>query len=354
MQLFSFFMLAFLITTGAYSQKMLRVNQDQDVTGVNIYRSAQAAHDAASAGDIIYIEPADQDYGTLTVSKPLTIYGNGYFLDVNTEPRADDRSSKMTTINFVAGSEGSTVCGVEISTPDEGGELNIYGVSNITIESCKVDNIEMRMTNIQETAPHDVSNIVVSGNFLVGGVYVSRLFIPEESGRYAAKNVLISNNIFSSTQYSSDLNNAEGNGQGWIVRNNTFLGMGEGDIFLVNAVFENNLCSNMSYLEFGNVVSSFNVSTGDNLPAENGNANNFDLSGVFTGMGSEDAKWMIKASSSLKTAASDGGEVGAFGGREPYVISGIGPIPSILQMLIEGSGSDDVPLHVTTSVKSNN
>ncbi|QLH46027.1 MAG: hypothetical protein HWD58_10595 [Bacteroidota bacterium] len=49
---------------------ILRVNNNPNVTGANIYSNAQAAHDAATAGDTIHLEPvAFGNYGDLNVSK---------------------------------------------------------------------------------------------------------------------------------------------------------------------------------------------------------------------------------------------------------------------------------------------
>src|SRR5687768_10183616 len=89
--------------SAAQTQTIRRVNNNPGVTGVNVYSSAQAAHDAAAANDILLIEPSETLYGTLKVTKPLKIYGNGYYLDVNDELRADDRRSYVS-IEFNSGS----------------------------------------------------------------------------------------------------------------------------------------------------------------------------------------------------------------------------------------------------------
>lgn len=41
----------------SFAQTIRRVTKDINITGVNIYSTVQAAHDAAVAGDIIYLEP---------------------------------------------------------------------------------------------------------------------------------------------------------------------------------------------------------------------------------------------------------------------------------------------------------
>ena len=72
------FLLA-LIAFGSDGQTIRRCNNNPGVTGVNMYTTIQAAHDAAVAGDIIYLEPSSVSYGNLDARKRLTIIGNGYF-----------------------------------------------------------------------------------------------------------------------------------------------------------------------------------------------------------------------------------------------------------------------------------
>ena len=50
----------------ANAQTIRRCNNNPGVTGVNMYTTIQAAHDAAVAGDIIYVEPSNANYGALT------------------------------------------------------------------------------------------------------------------------------------------------------------------------------------------------------------------------------------------------------------------------------------------------
>ena len=69
-----------LLCIAAHAQTIRRVNNNAGVTGVNVYTTAQAAHDAAAANDILMIEPSVTTYENLILTKPLKIYGNGYFL----------------------------------------------------------------------------------------------------------------------------------------------------------------------------------------------------------------------------------------------------------------------------------
>ena len=70
------FLLVLLVLAGqlASAQTIRRVN-NTGVTGTNIYSTVQAAHDAATGGDIIYLEPSSISVGPLVCVKSLTIIG---------------------------------------------------------------------------------------------------------------------------------------------------------------------------------------------------------------------------------------------------------------------------------------
>ena len=117
------------LCTSVFAQTIRRCNNNAGITGLNVYTTIQAAHDAASDGDIIYVEPSNDDYGHLNSSKRLTIIGNGYFLDQNTNTPFNKLSSRIGNITFGAGSALTKLIGV-IAT----------GVSlqadNITVSRC--------------------------------------------------------------------------------------------------------------------------------------------------------------------------------------------------------------------------
>ena len=124
------------------------------------YTTAQAAHDAAAANDILMIEPSGNSYGDLTLTKPLKIYGNGFFLTTNTELKADQRNSTLGYVYFNTGSGGSYINGLETSS------IHIQGVSNITVQSCKINStLYVRTSNVANTLNANVSNVWISNNY---------------------------------------------------------------------------------------------------------------------------------------------------------------------------------------------
>jgi hypothetical protein len=330
-----------LLATATHAQTTIRrVNNNPGVTGVNVYTTAQAAHDAAVPNDILIIEPSVTTYGNLTLTKPLKIYGNGYFLSTNTELKADQRNSILANLDFNAGSGGSEISGIYFTN-----SVTVNGISNLIIQRCYFD-VPLSINSFTGigTVYNNVTNILVSGNYSPGAI------IGSAAGSKTISNVLVTNNIVQSINANSpDIQN-------WIVRNNTIHTNPGG---LTNGIFENNLLtlSNGGAPAFINCTVSNNVSRVASFSSGFGNQNNFSIAPelITAGAGiSPDEAYQIKAGSPLKTAGSGGTEVGAFGGATPYVVSGIPAIPSIVNMSNTATGSNTVPLSVTISVKGNN
>lgn len=343
-------LLSFMTLIG-YAQTIRRVNNTPGVTGLNVYSDLQAAHDAASANDILLVEPSSILYGDLTVSKPLKIYGPGYFNSINTEQNADGRIANVGFVQFTTGSSGSEISGVHgYGGYDFGGSIVVFGVSNITITRCYIKyGVRISNTNVGSTQTVNVSGITLTRNYMyTGSIAVN------PNGSYTISNVIVSNNILA----QNFLCNGTGSQvQNWVVRNNTFTN--PNGIALVNAIFENNLLfpGPTSPNSFSNVTYSYNVSFGNHFSGGVGNQNNVSSTGQFIATGSdisEDEAFQLKSTSSLKTAGSAGSEVGAYGGATPYIVSGVSPIPAVTKMTNTATGSNTVPLQVTISVKSNN
>lgn len=354
-------MVVYYPTTQA--QTIRRVNNNPGVTGVNVYASVQSAHDAANPNDILMIEPSSISYGNLVVTKPITVYGSGFFKSTNTELMSDQRSSTLGEVSFGAGCSGSSFYSLVISTfrlLNNGLNLN-SSISNLTIERCLIQSEISINTpyNSSSIGTHNVANIIVRRNYL-GSISMF------STSPAVLSNVIISNNIITGNfQVGVIQGNGVGDVSNVLVQYNTIKNFAGAitNYTLKNAVFENNILTNPDNtnggysLGFVNVTMSNNISHGNHFPAINGNQNNVNVAAALVGSGagiSLDEAYQPKAGSSLKTAGSGGTEVGAFGGPTPYVISGIPPFPTIQTMLNTGTGSNTTPVQVTISVKSNN
>lgn len=330
-----------VVLSSGLAQTVRRVNNNSGISGTNVYSTFAAAHTAAVANDIIIVEPSTTSYGDIILTKPLKIYGNGYYLTINTELKIDQRNSAFGTIEFNTGSGGSEMYGIA------SGDVVIYGVSNITLSRNNLATVYLRTNNKAVTTQTNISNIIIARNYY-------NYIYPQYAAGYTISNVIINNNIMGYIQSGSDPGI-----QNWVVRNNTFFSASSSNT-LANSVLENNFFfSGGTALNLSNVTSSYNVSTSATFSGGIGNVNNYDyvtnseLTGAGTGI-STDETYIIKAGSSLKTLGNGGIEVGAYGGSTPYIVSGIPAIPSIVNLINSGTGDNSNPLKVTISVKSNN
>jgi hypothetical protein len=78
------------------------------------FNSLSSAISAASAGDTLHVEGSPNSYGSVTVNKPLTLIGTGYFLTVNDTTQANPNPSTISYINFTTGSSGSKIMGFNL------------------------------------------------------------------------------------------------------------------------------------------------------------------------------------------------------------------------------------------------
>ena len=64
----------------------------------------------------------------------------------------------------------------------------------------------------------------------------------------------------------------------------------------------------------------------------------------------EDNDFVLLEDSPLMTMGSDGGQVGAFGGSDPYVLSGIPNIPVIRSLIVPSSANKHEGLNVRVKI----
>jgi hypothetical protein len=111
----------------------------------------------------------------------------------------------------------------------------------------------------------------------------------------------------------------------------------------------------------GNTVSNNICLSANATPSNNGNVVFGDETITFlvvnpwTTFGSEDAKFQLAASGSPASGIGTGGtNAGAFGGSNPYILSGSPAYPIITSYLPAGVGNASTPLNVSVTVKGNN
>lgn len=316
----------------ASAQTIWRV--DNNTQNVADFVNLQNANDDASVqnGDIIYISGSVTNYGDVTLNKHLRIFGPGYFLGENPNTQASKLGAAVDEITFAAGSENTEIYG-----------LTAYRIhintDNILVTRCRFTYTSSAV-NVSGTVSNSTANVVLSQNYNHGYFNISNY----------VQDVVVTNNFASYISVPST--------SSAIISNNTFYWSSSGVLSIYNSNIQNNFFSYTgnysSWYDSGrnNTVVN-NISQGTGLNTGDGNVNSTLQADVFELSGSTDGQFVLKDGSPAAGAANDGGDVGAFGGINPYVLSGLPPIPSIYSVTIPVYGTS-AGLNVNIKAKSNN
>lgn len=339
--------LALLAMAGLVSaQTIHRVNTNPSVTGLNVYGTIQAAHDAASPGDVIIVEASSISCGDLVATKSLKIYGKGYYTGTNNDLHVSPDPSLASDITLEPSASNTEISGLTMQY------VYIQGASNVRFYRNRV--FQYLYVRAENSASTDVavSNIQISQNYLHSYLYIN-------STTQGISTVSVTNN------HVNYISNSASNISGLVINNNTI----QDYVSLNNATVQNNIFYGTSTSSsFNGCTITNNVARGnetDLLAGTDNLINNTDLTSATTGFlvaiaaalptgTSEDERWQIKDGSPLKTHGAGGIEVGMYGGPNPYVPSGIPAAPAIIKLITPDYGNTAAPLPVTISIKSNN
>lgn len=313
------------------------------------FTTFQAAHDAASAGDTIYVEGNgfENHYGEVfSITKKLVIIGPGYFLNENDSTYAFRTLAKVGSINIEPDAAGTEIHGMYIQT------LN-YSQTHVNIKASNVIFSRNRCLTTDVNNNHvkiisNADNVVISQNYIYA--------ISVASG-VTANNLLIANNYI---ENRIDLNNLSSG----IFTNNVIR---HGFVNVYNSQIKNNIIfatghsDALSVNNAGNYI-AYNLSSGSLVSGGNygpGNVGNVDMSTVFVGYPTQgsystDGRWQLKAGSPAIGAGEGGIDCGMFGGSLPYVLSGQPAIPRIYEAIVPTAGSTVSGLPVIIKAKSQN
>jgi hypothetical protein len=342
-----------------FGQTIRRCNNNPGITGVNVYATLQAAHDASVANDIIYVEPSTTDYGTLDCRKRLTIIGNGYYLNANANNSFDTRTSKVQLITFNNGSANSVLTGME-TYPHT---VNVNDL-NVTITRCRTASITFGVsTNLVGGVNSRGNNGTITKCVMLGGISGNNAINAINQYGY---NCLVSNCIFS-TGFVSILTNS-------VISNNTFYkSNASGTSQLYGCAVTNNIydargaATTQEFVNgtiggssVGNTISN-NICLGQAAtPSGNGNVNfgdetlTFLVANPWTTVSTNDANFQLIAGSPAIGIGTGATNAGAFGGSNPYILSGMPAYPVITTYLPSGVGNVSTPLQVNVTVRGNN
>lgn len=304
------------------------------------YTDFQTAHDAANAGDTIYLYPGNWS-GVL--SKRLTLMGFGYFLsgDGSNAGQQAITTPASLAVSLAQGSDNAVFDGIGGLQIDAGG-MGGATSTGIILKHCRV------ATGYFHYGP--------IANWQIIQCYMDNLllYLP---GNGQANNLKISNCIFSGSNIYIPSGSGIGN-TGQIV-NCTFDGSNFSDFYNATFLVKNCIFAYYSYTAYsnkGNCVFQNNIfnsqyfdTTG--TPASNKNVD-FSVAPVFNKGLSKDNYYSLAGSSAAKGAGASGADCGAFGGSTPYVLSGLPAVPAITKLTAPSTSATSNPYTITLSIQS--
>ncbi len=338
----------------SFAQKTYSVS---NIPGVATdYTSLQGAIDSLPPGSTLLIFPSPKSYGIVSVAKKIAIYGTGFLLDQNQEPftAPNQYGVVLDAINFKTGSDHSFIEGLQIIDESANGgypRLKLDSVNNVTISRCS---FYMQGFGPNLIYTKNTFNCNFNGCYFVlrqptagfdasgGGFYT-------ETGT-GSQNLYFTNNIIENRGglslglYMNHNVSTENLGTVYFDHNTFVVAIGGSDFS--NYTYTNNIFFDtypqqaavpqtvrMLGAAFNNITTSpslFKSGSGNFI-----NAKGDEILAYSTfGFHSFDQKWAVQDTSFAKHFASDGGEAGAFGGKKPFVLSGIPNLPEIFAVSI--------------------
>jgi hypothetical protein len=341
-----------------------RVNNTPEA-GIGTFPSLTAAlaDVLVVTNDTILVESSDiiYDAGGVTVDKRVKIFGTGYYLEDNPCTQADTRPSTFDSITFASGSEGAVLGGVTVST------IRVT-VGQVRIIRC----------NITEWI-----GLGTNGN--ISNCHVAQCFIEGTSDSLVSiincSNYVLRNNLIHNEDTGCDfiLKVHEGSG---LVLNNIFKGgnpISLDNLILKNATVQNNQFAEHATFNTGtssNVTAHNCISEDDFLNSYGGIGNNhvieiltvegysidsLNCHSVMLGESRDgvyqmnstwtDVSHLLYPNPAFNTGV-DGRHIGLAGGTDPYVLSGMPPVPSVAGYAGSASGTPSGGANATVKGKS--
>lgn len=186
--------ICFVLTgTTLLAQSIITIDNNPGST--TTYQNIQDAHDNATAGDIIYVQPSGTSYGSVTIDKALTIIGRSH-----SEPGKVSQIGSVTVRASNIELKGLQISSISHSSS---GAPNLPPYVGLNIYECEISSFTMGSFATGITA----DDIALRGNVITSAITV----YPD------ATDVLLSNNIFSSGSPITTYNTSS-----LVVSNNVF------------------------------------------------------------------------------------------------------------------------------------
>lgn len=326
-------MLGILILNFNANANIFRVNSSLTTdASQKLYKTINEAVTAAAAGDTLMIEGSSIVYSDATINKSLVLIGPGYFLTQNQETQANGSPATVQQITIQSAASNTVLEGLTFSNSESYYVPYVTG-NNIIITRCYFPH----PINLE----NNISSITMTDNYFVGdAVYVSESY-------YSFNNVEFSNNyvgglinITSSDEYPRIFSSVE---------NNIFAGA----VTLTATDFRSNILTSTATSTISSANIQNNLFAGTAL-AGTGNIT-YNAAQLFVGAtgSSTDGQYKLLTTSPYLKSGYGNTQPGIFGGSEPYVLSGLPPVPSIYELDAPNAANKQTGLSVEIKVKAN-
>lgn len=302
---------------GIIPSRATQLTLSNDVGGTAQYTTIQAAIQAAQLNDTILVQGSPISYGDFDLNKAVSIIGPGH------HPTAlGAYSAVFGTCYTYQSSSGARLIGLDLATCRQALQDPTQLLDNFIIRNCRLNTLSFYMLT---------SNCIVEGNFL-GTVEMNSVIGCE---------MIYRNNVFLNVNQSpypqiSNVNSAV------IFDHNNFMSINSGCYPFENvrqATISNNIFQFLNLSTSGamsnsfyncNVMNNAAFACNDNLPGAN-NAGSGNLNGTYPDFvnypGTPAAfNWSfdlhLQANSPLLGAATDGTQIGIYGGNFIFHASG--------------------------------
>lgn len=316
-KLFSILFLAVLLTQAT----VITVDNNGNAPA-GVYTSLTTAIADATTGDTLLIIPSSSTYGNMNVTKALTIIGVGFNPDMEIP-----FTSRVNSTTIYSAASGTKIIGMEVTGALTLGNTS-GSLSNIVIEN-------NRINYITNSGISSLTNLLIRQNV----IQVVSTFIPAITLSTANQsNIIVSNNIFSSTGASVNYRGPQVTTGGVTFDHNVFLGSASMFAFyqLTNCLVTNNIFvttspstqSTSTNVFYKNNISNgfaFGSLTGTNLSLDS-NIDTTDPTFVNMPLSTITYNYTLdpnlNAGSAGELAATDGTNLGVDGGTSPFKLSG--------------------------------
>ena len=289
---------------------------DNRPNAVAMYSDLGDAINAAENSDTIQIAGSSSSYGIHQVYKPLHFRGPGYFLSENGVEGLNQRSARVD-LHFYNDSNKGSASGSTARFLDGGFVgFSSSGLVNYSVSYCR--------GYVSGSPFAAYPRVTVRNCFLTSG------FSLVASGSSISDSIVSSVDLPANTIADRCIFTS-----GASTRTDTLASISD-SLFIVSS---SNNVSQFNDRNDGSVSHCMAIGA-TYLPSGNGNINQQFANVVFQQGNSPDGQYKLKTGSPAIAAGRNGGDLGAFGGVNPYRLSGLPSIPRITNLAIDAVATD--------------